>query len=75
MEQKITSTFHSKWLSKLIEYDYEVCYKKGKENAVVDGLSKIPAAQLLVISPPPSMHHYWTKLSNLGWMMKKFRIL
>jgi len=30
--------------------DYEICYKKGKENGVADGLSKVPAAQLLLIS-------------------------
>jgi len=30
MEQKITSSFQSKWLRKLMGYDYEICYRKGK---------------------------------------------
>ena len=44
MEQKITSSFQSKWLGKLIGYDYEICYKKGEDNMVADGLSRIPVA-------------------------------
>ena len=50
MEQKITSVFQCKWLSKLMGYDYEVCYKKGKQNVVANGLSKVLEAQLLAIS-------------------------
>ena len=44
MEQKITTTFQSKWLSKLMGYDYEVSYKKGKENVVANGLFRMHAA-------------------------------
>ena len=28
LEHKITSAFQGKWLSKLMGYDYEICYKK-----------------------------------------------
>jgi len=45
MEQKITTTFQSKWLSKLMRFDYEICYKKGKENVDADSLFRISAAQ------------------------------
>jgi len=31
-------------------YDYEICYKKGQDNVVADGLSRIPVAQLLTLS-------------------------
>ena len=50
MEQKITTAFQSKWLSKLMGYDYEVCYKKGKENVVADGLSRVPATHLFTLA-------------------------
>ena len=50
MEQKIATAFQSKWLSKLMGYDYEICYKKGNENTAADSLSRVPAAQLLALS-------------------------
>jgi hypothetical protein len=29
-----------KWVTKLFGYDYEIIYKKGKENVVADALSR-----------------------------------
>ncbi|GJZ58922.1 hypothetical protein Tco_0614738 [Tanacetum coccineum] len=37
----ITTSFQSKWLPKLLGFDYEIEYKKGKENVVVDALSMV----------------------------------
>ena len=50
MEQKITTAFQGKWLSKLMGYDYEICYRGGKENVAADGLSRITATQLLAMT-------------------------
>ena len=50
MEQKITTAFQGKWLSKLMGFDYEICYKKGKENVVADGLSRVTSAQLMALT-------------------------
>jgi len=44
MEQKITALFWSKWLPKLMGFDYEVVYKQGKENLAADGLSRTSGA-------------------------------
>jgi hypothetical protein len=41
LEQRISSPKQQKWVTKMLGYDYEIIYKKGKENVVVDALSKI----------------------------------
>jgi hypothetical protein len=40
LEQCISSPEQQKWVTKLFGYDYEIIYKKGKENVVVDALSR-----------------------------------
>ncbi|GJX85847.1 ty3-gypsy retroelement polyprotein [Tanacetum coccineum] len=37
----LTTPFQAKWLPKLLGYDYEISYKKGSENYVVDALYMI----------------------------------
>jgi hypothetical protein len=39
LEQCISSPEQKKWVTKLFGYDYEIIYKKGKENVVVYALS------------------------------------
>jgi hypothetical protein len=40
MEQRLSSLEKQKWVTKLFGYDYEIIYKKGKDNVVVDALSR-----------------------------------
>jgi hypothetical protein len=40
LEQRISSLEQQKWVTKMLGYDYEIIYKKGKENVVVDALSQ-----------------------------------
>jgi hypothetical protein len=40
MEQRISSPEQQKWVTKLFGYHYEIIYKKGKDNVVVDALSQ-----------------------------------
>jgi hypothetical protein len=40
LEQRISSREQQKWVTKLFGYDYEIIYKKGKDNVVVDALSQ-----------------------------------
>jgi hypothetical protein len=40
MEQRISSQEQQKWVTKLFGYDYEIIYKKGKNNVVADALSR-----------------------------------
>ncbi|GJW42420.1 retrotransposon-related protein [Tanacetum coccineum] len=39
--QKLTTLFQSKWLPKLLGFDYEIKYKKGADNVAADALSRI----------------------------------
>jgi hypothetical protein len=39
LEQRISSPEKQKWVTKLFGYDYEIIYKKGKDNVVADALS------------------------------------
>jgi hypothetical protein len=40
LEQHISSLEQQKWVTKLFGYDYEIIYKKRKDNVVVDALSQ-----------------------------------
>ena len=39
MEQCLSSPQQNKWLAKILGYDYDIIYKKGCDNVVVDALS------------------------------------
>jgi hypothetical protein len=40
LEHRISSSEQQKWVTKLFGYDYEIIYKKGKDNVVADALSQ-----------------------------------
>lgn len=40
LDQRITTINQQKWITKLMGLDYEISYKKGKENVVADSLSR-----------------------------------
>jgi transposase InsO family protein len=40
LEQRLSSEEQQKWVTKILGYDFEILYKKGKQNVVVDALSR-----------------------------------
>jgi hypothetical protein len=48
MEQKELSERQHKWISKIQAYDFEIKYVKGKNNVVVDALSRVPSTLSLM---------------------------
>jgi len=40
LEQRLSSKGQQKWVTKMLGYDFEIIYKKGKQNVMVDALSR-----------------------------------
>jgi hypothetical protein len=40
LEQRLSSKEQQKWVTKMLGYDFEIIYKKGKQNVVEDALSR-----------------------------------
>src|SRR3984885_2056000 len=40
LEQRLSSQEQQKWVTKMLGYDFEIIYKKGKQNVVEDALSR-----------------------------------
>ncbi|PKA66820.1 putative mitochondrial protein [Apostasia shenzhenica] len=49
LQQRISTPAQQRWLSKLSGYDFEIVYKKGKENIVADTLSSTPVERPIEI--------------------------
>jgi len=62
MEQRITTPAQSRWLPKLLGFDYKIEYKKGSLNQGADALSRTPEFHYLNVSHPCST--IWTTLQE-----------
>ena len=40
LEQRLSYEEQQKWVTKMLGYDFEIIYKKGKQNVVADALSR-----------------------------------
>ena len=40
LEHRLSSKEQQKWVTKMFGYDFEIIYKKGKQNVAVDALSR-----------------------------------
>jgi hypothetical protein len=40
LEQRLSLEEQKKWVTKMLGYDFEIIYKKGKKNVVADALSR-----------------------------------
>ncbi|KAG7579311.1 Integrase catalytic core [Arabidopsis thaliana x Arabidopsis arenosa] len=47
LEQRLNTPIQQQWLPKLLEFDYEIQYRQGKENLVADALSRVEGAEVL----------------------------
>ncbi|KAL8162265.1 hypothetical protein V2J09_013754 [Rumex salicifolius] len=50
LEQRLNTPVQQQWLPKLLEFDYEIQYKEGKENLVADALSRLEDSEALTMA-------------------------
>ena len=62
LEQRITTPAQTRWLLKLLGYDYTIKYKKGVENQAANSLSRIGEVHFLFISVPHA--DWWPQLQT-----------
>ncbi|GJX39602.1 putative mitochondrial protein [Tanacetum coccineum] len=65
LNQRLTTPFQTKWLPKLLGFNYEILYNKGGENMVVDALSRLKSGDSAVDS-----RHLWISL----WVTKSAEV-
>ncbi|OIT29769.1 hypothetical protein A4A49_16291 [Nicotiana attenuata] len=49
LEQKLHTGTQMKWIAKVMQFDFTIEYKKGRENKAVDSLSRLPKAELTAL--------------------------
>lgn len=67
MEQPLSSPKQHKGVTKMLGYEYEIIYKKGKDNVIVDTLShqyEDKGSSLALSAPIP----YWLEESHQEWL-------
>ena len=47
LEQRLNTPVQQQWLPKLLEFDYEIQYKQGKDNVAADALSRVEGSEIL----------------------------
>jgi hypothetical protein len=67
LEQRISCSEQQKWVTKLFGYDYEIIYKKGKENMVANALSKKYEEEGSLFSLS-SIVPYWLQVVRWEWL-------
>lgn len=61
LEQRITTPNQAHWLPKLLGYDYQVEYRKGRDNQAADSLSRV-TLQFVSITKPQA--GWWNQLQE-----------
>ncbi|XP_049392091.1 uncharacterized protein LOC125856558 [Solanum stenotomum] len=71
LDQKLHIGFKKKWVGKLMRCDFEVEYKKGRENKAVDDVSRSPMTKQFLLAIIPSHTEEYKVYSYIHQQIKK----
>ncbi|KAH9313586.1 hypothetical protein KI387_022213 [Taxus chinensis] len=71
LEQRLSSEEQQKWVTKKLGYDFEIIYKKGKENVVVDALSRRDTSTDALVCGMSMLTADWVDEARLEWDQDK----
>ncbi|GJZ45547.1 retrotransposon-related protein [Tanacetum coccineum] len=72
LDQRLTTPFQTKWLPKLLGFDYEISYKKGSENGAAELNTTI--ATTVTTDLLKRIQNSWTQDQTLHSLIQKFQV-
>ncbi|XP_075076469.1 uncharacterized protein LOC142163115 [Nicotiana tabacum] len=63
LKQKIHTDSQIQWIAKLLPFDFEILYKKGRENIVADSLSRVQRAELMSLLVSSVSTELWEEIT------------
>jgi len=67
LEQILSSKEQQKWVTKMLGYDFEIIYKKGKQNVVADALSRKDEDVEAFLCAISIIQPYWINETREEW--------
>lgn len=64
LEQKLSTPSQFGWLTKLMAMNYEIHYKKGKDNLIADALSRASHGEILQLSVSHVSSELWEMIKK-----------
>ena len=71
LEQRLSSEEKKKWVTRMLGYDFEIIYKKGKQNVVADALSRKDADVEALLCAISIIQPDWINEAREEWKNEK----
>ena len=67
LEQRLSSEEQQKWVTKMLGYEFEIIWKKGKQNVVADALSRRDEDVQALLSTISIIQPHWINEARKEW--------